>query len=517
LLGELLVRTQRVVRIATVVAAALAMAVVTGCTVRGPGRNQQTVYYPGTDEDFANPERGFASSRLPPDPKPITWDPCGSGNNFTAYDYDVWTPALRLQDLLADRADGRSLVYMRYHIAEFRDAPLSDAFLARVDQDFATARTAGFKIAPRFAYNYFTGGPDAPLDRVLQHLDQLAPVFRRNVDVLAYLELGFIGCWGEMHTSSNGLIGPDGLNSATRAILEKAFAVVPAERMIAIRYAGYKFQFFGNSTQQPIAPLDDATAFDGSIRARWGEDDDCVVCGEWNWGTWSSPPDDPYAVRRFLHDDNRYVVQEGEAGQPGPPQPPDADRDGWTSDYDACARVLPIFEQGRWSALNGGYRANTWFGAAADRWRREGCFDTIAVHLGYRFRVESATLPLRVRRGHQLRVELAVDNVGWAAPYNERDVELVLRNRKTHEETRIPVAADPRRWQPGPTTVTLAARVPRTLARGRYDVLVALPDPAPSLHDRAEYAIRFANAGTWDGTCGCNDLHASVRVATITR
>lgn len=504
-------RTTRV-RAATAVAVVLVMTLLTGCVVRGSGRNRQAVFYTGTAEDFANPERGFASSRLPPDPRPITWDPCGSGNNFTAYNYDVWTPALRLDDLLADRAEGRSLVYMRYHIAAFRNAPLSDAFLARVDQDFATARAAGFKIVPRFAYNYFTGGPDAPLDRVLEHLDQLGPVLQRNADVLAFMELGFIGCWGEMHTSSNGLIGPAGLNDATRAILEKAFAVVPAERMIAVRYAGYKFQFFGNGTQQPIAPLTPANAFDRSIRARWGEGDDCVVCGEWNWGTWTSPADDPFAIRRFLHADNLYVVQEGEGGQPGPPQPPDVDGDGWTSDYDACARVLPIFADGRWSALNGGYRANTWFGASADRWRREGCFDTIATRLGYRFRLESATLPVRLRRGRTLSIGLALVNDGWSAPYNERPVEVVLRNVKTGATTRVAVAADPRFWSSGRHDVTLTASLPRALRHGRYDVLVALPDPAATLRARPEYAIRFANAGTWDAPCGCNALGATVRV-----
>ena len=40
------------------------------------------------------------------------------------------------------------------------------------------------------------------------------------------------------------------------------------------------------------------------------------------------------------------------------------------------------------------------------------------------------------------------------------------------------------------------------LIPGRYDVLLALPDPAPTLRDRREYAIRVANAGTWDAACG---------------
>jgi hypothetical protein len=504
-------RASRILRTATSLGVGL-LTLLAGCRFPGPGPNEQTVVYVPSQENFANPERGFASSRLPPDPNPITWDSCGAGNNFTDYDYKAWTPALRLEDLLADRAAGRSLVFMRYHIAEFRNAPLSDAFLARLDQDFATARAAGFKIVPRFAYNYFTGGPDAPLDRVLGHLDQLAPVFQRNVDVLAFLELGFIGCWGEMHSSSNGLIDPEGLNGATRAILEKAFAVVPPERMIAVRYPGAKFQYFGSDVLHPIAPLTAAEAFDESIRARWGQHEDCLVCGEWNWGTWLSPPDDPFAVRRFLHEDNLYVVQGGEGGTPQPPQPPDADQDGFTSDYDACRRVVPAFEASRWSALNGGYRANTWFGAAGARWEQEGCLDTIALHLGYRFRLAYAALPVAVRRGGPLSLHLVVHNDGWAPPYNPRGAEVVLRHRRTGAVTRVALRTDPRLWQPGVTTLSLRPRLPAKLRPGRYDVLLALPDPAPSLRDRPEYAIRFANAGVWDAQCGCNSLQTGVRV-----
>ena len=505
-------RATRAPVLTTVVIIVAALGLLASCRYLGPGVNRQTVVYVASGENFANPERGLASSRLPPDPNPITWDPCGSGNNFTAYDYTEWTPALRLDELAADRAQGRSLVFMRYHIAEFRDTPLSDAFLARLDQDFATARAAGFKIVPRFAYNYFTGGPDAPLERVLGHLDQLAPVLQRNADVLAFMELGFIGCWGEMHSSSNALVDPTGLNDATRAILEKAFAVVPRERMIAIRAPASKFQFFGNDALVPIEPLTDAQAFDGSVQARWGQHEDCLVCGEWNWGTWLSPPDDPFAVRRFLHADNLYVVQGGEGGTPGPPQPPDVDRDGYTSDYDACRRVMPAFEDSRWSALNGGYRANSWFGAAGARWQQEGCLDTIALRLGYRFRLALATLPLAVRRGAPLHLSLVVHNDGWAAPYNPRDTQLVLRNRKTQVVTRLHLRTDPRRWQPGVTTIALRRKVPARLKPGQYDVLLALPDPAPSLRDRPEYAIRFANAGVWDPQCGCNSLQTTVKV-----
>lgn len=475
---------------------------------------QQTIVYQGSSADILNPERGFAIRReaIPP-PMPAL-DPCGTGNNFTAYTWTGENPPLSLAELTANRAAGRSVIYVRYHIAKYRNAPLSDAFLARLDRDFATVRAAGFKLVPRFAYNLLaTGGPDAPLDRVLGHLDQLRPVLHRNADVLAFMELGFIGCWGEMHTSSNHLVDFFAINDATKAIITKAFAAVPSERMIAIRYPIYKFQFFASSNE-PIPPLTAAQAFDGSLQARWGEYDDCPVCGEWNGGTWWTPANDVVGVRQFLRVDNRYVVQGGEPGvPPTQPQPTDLDHDGYTSGYDSCVRVLPMLAGEHWSVLYGGWNADSRT-EPAKRWEREGCYGTIASHLGYRFRLVSGTFPKLARRGGSLDVTLVLHNDGWAAPYNPRAVELVLRNKKTGAVTRVPVPGDPRRWLPGSTiTLPLHAALPASLPMGDYKLFLALPDPAPSLHDRSEYAIRLANENAWDPTCGCNSLQASLRVA----
>src|SRR4249919_378607 len=92
-------RATRAPGLRTVVIIVAALGLLGSCRFLGPGVNRQTVVYVASGENFANPERGLASSRLPPDPNPITWDPCGAGNNFTAYDYTEWTPALRPDEL----------------------------------------------------------------------------------------------------------------------------------------------------------------------------------------------------------------------------------------------------------------------------------------------------------------------------------------------------------------------------------------------------------------------------------
>ncbi len=89
-------------------------------------------------------------------------------------------------------------------------------------------RDNGFKIILRFAYTFNEPEPhnDAPLEIVLSHIDQLTPILQRNADVIALMEAGFIGRWGEWHNSSNGLAN----TSDMRTILFKLLDALPKEQ-----------------------------------------------------------------------------------------------------------------------------------------------------------------------------------------------------------------------------------------------------------------------------------------------
>jgi hypothetical protein len=390
--------------------------------------------------------------------------------------------------------------------------------------DLATAREAGVKVVPKFAYNYSNGGPDAPADVILGHLDQLAPILRDNVDVIAFMDLGLIGCWGENHHSANNLVedsrGYNRLTEDARTIITKAFEVLPASRQIAVRYPIHKFQFFnpqsddGLAETTPIASITDAAAFDGSIRSRWGHSEDCVTCGEWNYGTWQSPhalqPGNEREIPEFLAADTQYVVQSGELGANAfnAEAVGDADKDGFTGDYASCARVLEVFKMGHYSTFNHNDDPKD-----VAEWKEQGCYEAIATKLGYRFVLQQSTVDQNASPGGRLGVQLGVFNSGWATPFNERPVELILRNATTRDTVALPLKADPRRWVAGTTTsLDLGVEVPADLAAGSYDVLLNLPDAAGSLHDRPAYSIQLANTGTWEPGTGFNDLQQTVQI-----
>jgi hypothetical protein len=441
--------------------------------------------YAPTDEDFANPERGFYRQYTP-----------------------FWTGTTRRplssQSLAKVRQERISLVRAYFVIDEFRDAPLSREALQSIAADLDAVRQAGLKIIPRFAYNFptirtYREAVDAPIDRVKRHIDQLRPILRGNADVIAFMEVGFVGAWGEWHSSSNGLLQPDrSLNSKSSTIITRLLKTLPKSRMLALRYPFLKEQLFGS---RPLSP---ARAFTGTPQARVGAHNDCFASGESNGGTYSTPramTRTMAALKGYLSDDNRFVVQGGESCG--------SDVASVRSDpYARCSSALADLSMMRWSTMNLEYHPEV-----IKLWQEEGCLEEIRRRLGYRFRLVDGAISPTVPRGGRFSLRVTVANDGWAAPYNRRLVEIVLRHRTTGRLFKDRVKVDPRRWGPGATHIVAFERsLPRSVSAGDYDVLINLPDPEPRLNGRPEYSIRFANVGTWEPLSGFNDLRLTVTV-----
>ena len=407
--------------------------------------------------------------------------------------FEGFTSPVTTAQLSQVRRDGFTLAHLDIDLGAYRGAPLSGSLLAAVGQDFAAARIAGVKLIPRFAYDFTAAGNDAPLPVVLGHIQQLAPLLRADVDVIAYLDAGFIGAWGEWHNSSNGLIthvigGFEQVNPATRSIVSALLAALPTDRSILIRTQRYKYALFGSGNLTPGA------AYSSAAAARVGFHNDCFLADSSDMGS--------YLVRAtdeaWLARETEYVPLSGETC---------AD-DAAAQPYIQCPTALNELARLHWNSLNTG-----WFTGVIQTWKAQGCWWQISQRLGYRLALTSAQAPNLVTAGGSLHLRLTIRNSGFAAIHSARPVELVLRSAATGTQRSISVPADPRTWLPGrSSTVDTTVTIPVGLAVGRYDLLLALPDPAPALAGRPEYAVRFADQGTWDGQTGANALGLAVTV-----
>lgn len=446
--------------------------------------------------NFPNPERGMWMPRYPIEP-----------GTFSPLQKDDLVNNIRLKNY--------TLVHCRYIISDYRGRDLDARVLDQFRNDLATCREAGVKMVPLFMYNhgsqYGEGNDDAPKDRILRHLDQLGEVMRDNGDVIAYFGGGFIGQYGEWHSSTNNLLGNciGDISAGGKEIINKMFAVLPANRAVVFRLTGQMQSMFGTEA------LTASEAFNGTNKARAGFKNHYFM-GINNdaegWATvrresngscsWDQSAAAIAREKAYVHQQCSYAPAEAES---------DTDVDPATDPRHAGYIAIEQMKVQRISTCNPIFNSRI-----LNRWKSDGVYDEIERNLGYRFQLTAAALPQQAAPGSTAAVSFTVRNTGYAAPYNPHGLELVLRSGSTVR--RLALAADPRRWLPenGEITVTENVALPTDLPAGQYELLLNLPDPTASLNTRPEYAIRLANQDTWEAATGYNKLGHTLTVSGAT-
>lgn len=447
-----------------------------------------TITYQEDHSLFANPERGWYKSINP------------GYNDALA----PWLTTAELQNL-RNGDDKVTLIRKYYLLKDFRNSSIPQWYLDNVKADLQACRDAGVKLIPRFSYLWSLGvGPDAdqdaPLNIVLQHLDQLEPIFNNYKDAIAWVQAGLVGKWGEWHSSSNNHVDNYTLQILAPGlqIRDKILAVVPADRFVAMRYfEHHKLPFWSE-------PLTQSQAYDGSAQARISTHHDRLMHEE----NWALPPCGscpPYQeMKDYLVEDSKWALYEGEPEASG----------NYYKQNDPRVEFAELHMTAVANNANGTVHY--------DYWKKQGWYSGLTKHLGYRLKLTEATIDGQVNSGESFSISLAIANVGYAPIVNARKFEILLRNtddgsvHKTDVTSYDGANTDPRYWLPGLKTANLSIPVPSTLASGTYEVLVNLADPSPLLYDRPEYSIRLANQNVWEPETGYNKLNHTLTVGGTT-
>lgn len=419
--------------------------------------SQETINYTGSDEIFFNPERGFTSQR---------------------------SSALSASLINSLKSQNISVIQRIYTIPQFNDKPLSDDFLNLVQSDMDVARENGIKLVLRFSYTNNQNGADAALDTILLHISQLKSILQKNYDIIAYVEAGFIGAWGEWYYSSHHLNNTDDRRTVLFALLD----ALPEKRCVVIRTPDYKRKIFQDNN-----PLTFDEAYNGTKKARTGAHNDCFLASATDYGTYLD--NDIEGDKTYLNLDNRFVPQGGETC--------------CDCGYDGCTNALTDLARMHWSVINKDYHPDV-----LTRWTDEGCMDEIERRLGYRFRLTEANIVDSIKPGGIFHLNFSIVNDGFASPYNPRNLEVILRNENDNSKYRLITDEDPRFWLSGDSlTIDISGGIPSNIPEGEYGVYLFLPDPEQNLHDRSDYAIRLANKDVWEDSTGYNSLLHSIKIS----
>lgn len=378
------------------------------------------------------------------------------------------------------RSKGYSLVHIYVHLDPWRETDIPAAVLDELDASFSAMRKAGVKMILRFTYNfgpYPDTEPDASKERILGHIQQLTPFLQKHGDITAWLEAGFIGAWGEWHTSTRGL---DNITDK-RDILFALLDALPKNRAVQVRYPANIIEMFPNvlATDQ---------AFNGSNQSRIGHHNDCFLASANDEGTYQRG--DSNTIKRdqaYLAELTRFTPMSGETCACNLP------RSGCTTALEELALL-------HFSSLNKDYYPDV-----LQHWKAQGCFEQIFNRLGYRLTLTSANFNRQVGQGGILELQVSLTNTGFAAIANERWLHLVLDGKKRYIVKIEQI--DPRRWEPEKFyLLNVQLRVPSDAMQGEYRLALWLPDIAPSLQSDPRYAIQFANKDVWDEASGLNVL-----------
>lgn len=476
----------------------------------GAAAATKTVTYSPTTALFPNPERGFYRY----------FDSRASAPNLWSQAHLRSTNAITW--LTSAEQGTITQIYCLFYLDTFLRSDISSAYLQHIRANLAAIRSAGRKCILRFAYTWddtdanrndipdilqdASRDTEPDLPRLLVHIGQLKPILQEYADVIAVLQAGFIGIWGEWYYTDHFVDNPAipyeisaAQYNRRKQVAQALLDALPAGRMVALRYPLLKKEMYGRSI-----PIRAGEAFTNTPLARLGFHNDAFLNSFQDSGTFQSDAD-----RTYLQAESLYLSMGGEINEPYGNAP-----------SRTCADAIREMGKYHWSYINTDY-----YIPPLESWKKDGCIhNTSAItgsildRLGYRFVLKRGIYPTSAKPGGKLSIRIELTNEGFAAPYNKRNVYLVLRNTAvatTSYSALLP--DDPRRWLAGPQTHILSRTItlPATLPAGNYALYLHLADPAANLRNQPAYAIRLANALLWtaSGWNGQNNLRHTVQVS----
>jgi len=410
----------------------------------------QTFNYISDTSLFSNPERGMYYH---------------TETNSSSYSL------LNQSSLVNNRVNNNITLILRvFYLEGFRNSAISTTYLNNIQTDLNTCRNARIKMIVRFAYNDggFSGDEDAPKSIILNHISQLSSVLNDNQDVIACVQAGFIGRWGEGYYTNyfgtNGTLTAQNITDRNQ-ILQSICDNFP--RQIQVRTPLFKTRLVGTVA---------------NTNSKIGHHNDSFLSSNSEQGTYNN-----VAVERlYVQQESDYTPVGGECNS----------FNSANTTYTNCSTAITDMGKYSWMYLNSvGYATGL-----INYWQTNGCLDDIKRRLGYRFELVSSTLS-----GNNLN--LKINNIGFGHVINPRPMKLVLKNTSTNAEIFIDLPTDCRLWLKN-SLVNIDYPI-TGVPDGNYKLYLFSPD---FYNNYPEYAIRFANTSVWNATTGYNDLNQIISI-----
>lgn len=454
-------------------------------------------------ESLRNPDRGFHLECN------LLADQMKSPYN----DYEVYSDHLypdKVKQFDAEK-DNLTLVQQYIYLTKWVSKDLDEEALNNIRKIFDLMRAQGYKAILRFAYNHAGLGTTGGESRkwILRHIEQLTPLLEEYAGQIATVQVGFIGAWGEWHTSP--LVNDQ---DAKNAIVSALLRAVPSPYCVEIRYPNHKKAL---------------TLEQEEYRGRIGYANDYFTAGEHPLAPGNDfvPNTEDYQqVKQEVEASNFYVSGE---------IPYKEETEWGLAELITPMKSLRILREHRYSAFD----VTQNFDLNIMNWKRvkvypsllndnhilfdasyfkdeEGndvvrsFYDFVRDHLGYRLNLQSGAT-VEVKNGN-LEYDLTITNTGFATVINPKEVYLVLVSGDGQVAKEIKLDVDPRIWIPSTAeepdraaAYSLKGSAALEGITGTYKIGIWMPEKAAALKYNAVYAVKFARTETlthWQDAAG---------------
>lgn len=430
-----------------------------------------------------NPDRGFAA-----------WS--GSSINTS------WSTPGTSGDLGTDGT--LSLVMCHINLGAFRTTAIDQTTLDLLQTRLNTVHSQGRKCVVFIWYDYSSAGNDATASRIVSHLNQLGTAsgtwlgLKANADRIAFYKAGFIGAWGEWHSSKNG--NSCNYNSGTTTCATAAAnRILVRNALLANIHPLTPIQYRYPADVAIWYPtvLSANQAFNGSAQSRTHVANDCQLSANNDTGTWGSNNGGSSGLG--VTGEQTYVNTLG-------------DRASYGGELSACNEPRRTSCADAVGPSGDFYKYNlTWIKDTSNTadylagWTSGGCVNEINNLIGYRLIYGGVTHQSTASAGQTVTFTVSIRNVGWSRVQYPRKIQVVMvRSGGGASNVTCNSRVDLRALPPNAGSTNSAITVNCTTGiAGTWNVHLKLPDIWPN-NTANNFTIRPANTdgggASWDAT-----------------
>lgn len=375
------------------------------------------------------------------------------------------------------------------------DYDLDETFFRSWRTTFENCRKNGCMVALRFRYD--ANGKDKPepatFDKVLDHIQQIknSGILEDYEDIIAYVESGFVGKWGEQHGGKYTSV------EYKAQLLDAMLDCVPSPIPVTVRTPDTFAKWVGIERK-------DLAGYQSS-----GEE---LRVGLYNDGYMGSDSDlGTFADRET---ETEWLAHQTFTSYYGGEFSGNLD---WAKKYDTYLpeNAIPEMYKTHLSYINGNifqlYKDYT-FGEQYDvegvdnsAYYGQNVFQFIRDHIGYRFVLRKSELSESVEQGGILNIDFSVENTGFANPIPKQEVEIILEQNGNF--IRTPVSVNTNTWCSCTTSEDLLElNLPDSLPTGDWNVYMKITCGKNTVDQLNLRSVQFANEGTWNASLGANYL-----------